>query len=201
MVIMNSCIEIDEKISVNADGSGRFEFSIDMGSLASAMNSQNTAIDVSMIEKIKQVFAGAQTNLKGADGIANVKSVSDDKNGKFSVGFDFSRSSALNKAIYKLVGQDKKMLFPSLFKISKHNFRKKDLCPYIQKAFKNKASGSLNEMLYSLINYNCTYIFPSDVKKARNIKSKFSDTKTVTMSFTLQELIKGDFNAGNDITF
>ncbi len=196
-----SCIDLTDELTVNADGSGSLRLTLDMGMAASAMNSDNTQMDVSILEKIKAISSGAGAALKDAPGISNVQSTTEEKKGFYRVSFDFDKSSNLNKALYKIFGQKKKSLFPSLVKVSKHKVVKTNLSPYIKKAFAKKKMNSYNEMLYSFITMKSIVHLPSDLKKATNIKSVVDDPRTVKTDFTLRELLDGGFNFGNVITF
>jgi hypothetical protein len=201
LLLLGGCIEITEIITVNPDGSGRMSLTIDMGSLASAMNSQNTGFDVSIIEKIKKGFSGAEAKLSGLEGISNIRVKVDEKIGYYSLGFDFRRSKNLNQAVYKLLDVEKSALYPSIYKISGHKFRKKNIAPLISQAFKDKKSSALNDMLYEMVNYHCSYVFPAEVKKSTNIRATYPDKQTVDSRFTLRELIKAEFDAGHVITW
>jgi len=197
----SSCIELTDELTVNEDGSGILKISLDLGMVAGAMNKDNTQFDVSFLEKVKVISSGAGAALTGAEGISNVKSVTDEKMGYYSVSMDFDNSKNLNKALYKLFGQEKNGLMPSFMKISRHKVVKTNLSPYIQKAFKSMKNTSTNEMLYSFVNVNSIVHFPSDIKNAKNIKSKLDGARTLSTSFTLQELLKGGFDFGNSIKF
>lgn len=198
---LTSCIELSDELTVNADGSGSLRITLDMGMVASAMNSQNSQIDVSILEKIKMISLGADSALTGLSGISKVQSVTKDKQGFFQVSFDFDNSKNLNKALYKIFGQEKKSLFPSLVKVSKHKVVKTNLAPYIKKAFDKKKDNSYNEMMYSFIRMKSVVHLPADLKKAKNIKSVIDTPRTVSTSFTLKEMLEGGFDFGNVITF
>lgn len=195
------CIEINEDIIVNADGSGTLKMSIDMGLIGASVNNDNTMIDVNFIEKIRKMPAQASETLKNIKGVKNIVVAADDKKGYYSVCFDFQNSKVLNKAIYMVFGQKKKAIYPSFVKISKHKLKKTDLSPFIQRAFKEMKQNTYNEMLYAFITMNSTYHLPSNVKKAKNIKSQQPDSLTVTTKFTLDELLRGGFDFGNVITY
>lgn len=201
MLFFTSCIELTEKVTVNPDGSGKIELKLDMGSLASALNSQNTGFDVSLIEKIRKTVREAPDILKDQKGIRDVISSSDDKNGVFIIRFCFDRSANLNKAVYLLMGAEKQGIFPDLYKITRHKVRKKDLGPFVQKAMKNVKSSGFNDMFYSVIYYNNIIELPSAVKSVKNIKSKTEGDRTISTRLTFENMIKGHFSSGNLIRY
>jgi hypothetical protein len=201
LIIMGGCIEITEEITVNENGSGAIKMSIDMGMIGSSLNNDNTKFDVSYLQKIKELPGQAREALKEVKGIHKVETVSDDKKGLYSVGFEFDNSKVLNRAIYRMFGKNKSAFTPNFVKISKHKLKKTDLSPFISKAFKSIKQSGYNEMLYAFISLNSIYHFPSDVLKTGNIKSQQPDLRTVTTKFTLDEMLKGGFDFGNVIRY
>jgi hypothetical protein len=201
LFILQGCIDINEEITINPDGSGTISLAVDAGMIGSSINSQNSQFDVSILEQIRKIPGSASQALGEMKGIKNIKAVSDDKKGLYSVGFDFADQKVLNKAIYSLAGKKKSVFSPSFIKISKHKLIKKDLSPYIRKIMTGKKLKSYNNLFLSFINYKSTFHLPSDVKNVSNIKSGQPDKRTVTTNFTLEEMLKGDFNFGNVIKF
>jgi hypothetical protein len=199
LLCLVSCIDLTDELTVNADGSGSLKLSLDMGMIAGAMGPGNTQIDLSFLDKVKEVADSAQTRLKDAKGISKVQS--ENKQGYYMVSFDFDRSSNLNKALYKLFGQSKKSLFPALMKVSKHKVKKTNLAPYLKKALEKQKSKTYNEMVFSYINLVSIVHLPADLKKATNIKTKTNGTRNVTTVFTLKEMMESKFDFGNIITF
>jgi len=199
IVLISGCIEITEEVTVNPDGSGRFSLTADLGLIAATMNDENSGFDVSILDKLKETVVGAPDMLKEVKGIDSVVVAIDEKKGLYAFSFDFEGSKELNQALYCLGGVEKKAFAPKLIRISKHKLAQKDISPLLQKALGN--SGKFNEMVYSVVFLNTIFHFPSDVKKAMNIRSKTPDSRTVTSRFTLQELMKGDFNAGHKVRF
>jgi hypothetical protein len=201
LFIFQGCVEITEEIIVNADGSGSIKAGIDVGRIGAAVNNQNSQVDVSILEKIRNIPSEAQQKLSTIKGIKNVQTVSDEKKGIYSVSFEFENSKVLNNAIYAVIGLKKSAFYPSFIKISKHKLVNKDLSPFIRKVFKKQQKKSYNDLLYSFISYKCTCVFPADVKKVRNIKAVQPDKHTVVTNFTLDEMLKGGFNFGNVIKY
>jgi hypothetical protein len=201
LFILQSCIEISDEITINADGSGSIRVTIDVGEIGGSMNNQNSQFDISFLEKIRQIPAEASQILGQIEEIKNIQSTNDDKNGIYSVAFDFTNSRVLNQAIYSMAGKKKSVFMPSFIKISKHKLTKKDLSPYIRNMLKEQQKKSYNEMLFAFISYTSTCHLPSDVKHASNIKSQQPDTRTVITKFTLDEMLKGGFDFGNVIRY
>jgi hypothetical protein len=198
---LNGCIEIIEEITVHPDGSGSINMSVDIGALGSAANGNSGQFDMSMLDRIKKIPADAPGKLEQIKGISNIKAVSDDKKGLYSVAFDFADSRVLNKAIYKMAGFKKTPVSPSFIKITKHKLVKKDLSPFLRKAMKDQQKKSYNEFFFSFISYTTTCHFPADVKKASNIKSERPNARSVSTKFTLDEMLKGGSNFGNVIRY
>jgi hypothetical protein len=95
-MIQCGCIEIVEKITVNADRSGRAEFAIDLGMLGSlATKTAGNYLDLSFMDQMKSFPATYESKIKNTAGINNTKAISDDKNGLYSIAFDFKNPAAL----------------------------------------------------------------------------------------------------------
>lgn len=196
-----SCIELTDELTLNEDGSGTLKISLDLGMVAGAMNNGNTQFDLSLLDKIKAVSANAPATLSGIRGISNVHSVTEEKKGLYSLSLDFTDSKSLNKGLYQLFGSEKNAISPSLIRISHHKMVRKDLSPYIRNALKNQKTASANQMLYSFIRLNSIVHLPADLISAENIKTKQEGPRTVSTSFTLQDVLEGKFNCGNIIKF
>lgn len=201
-VQMSSCIEIVEEITVNKDKSGTIGFSLNLGSLGGlALGMGEKYIDANTISKLKEFPGEGASLLKGMNGIANIIPISN-KNGLFSLSFDFDNSKSLNKALYKLFNKKKSKIDPGYISIKKHKVIKKNLGPVIRLFAKKYEEKLKDKTVLKLINYKSIYHFPSPVKKKSNSLSKEeADKKTVEFSCTVEELLNSPVDIGNRIKY
>lgn len=107
-ILFTSCIEIEENYTIKKNGSGSYEFKVDMTQMMEMMKAmggpegmgeevKDPSKDVSFDEELKE--------LEKVEGISNIQSVKDQKNGIVSFSFDFESLSALNNARKNTVDQ------------------------------------------------------------------------------------------------
>jgi hypothetical protein len=201
LLLLPGCIEITEDIRINPDGSGSLTWATDIGAIGAAISGDNSRMDMSMLDRIREIPRQAPGILSEIKGINNPQAVYDDKKGTYSVYFEFENSRALNRAIYSLAGVKKSVGMPSLIRVSRHKVVKKDLAPYLRKALKEQKDKKHNEFVFSMIHYKSAVHLPADAKKVSNIKSRRPDSRTVVTSFSLDEMLKGGFDFGNVIRY
>ncbi len=94
-----SCITFEESYYLKKDGSGSFEFKVDMSQLITMMKAFE-GMEEQTDEKATDAidFDKEVEKLKAIEGITNVKVMEDEEKGLFSMSFDFKDYEALNKA-------------------------------------------------------------------------------------------------------
>ncbi|MFA0962638.1 hypothetical protein AB9P05_12625 [Roseivirga sp. BDSF3-8] len=99
------CFELEEKAHFNRDGSGTYQFTVDLGRLKSfidmmdAMSEESEDAKSSPKEEIKDGFNETNEKLSRIRGISNIKPIEDEENFHFGLSFDFKDIDALNKAM------------------------------------------------------------------------------------------------------
>lgn len=200
-ISFTSCIEINEEISINANGSGTLKYTLDLGAASQYLKNMNNNSVLQMLEQVKKVADSAAYFLKDNTGISNIKCKADEKKGFYLVGFDFRNSKDLNKALYRIAGLKKPFFAPSFFKITKHKIRKKDISLYIRKFYSEDSDNKFSSMFLGFIAYESILKIPSDYKSIRNAKSVAMDSRTIKTRFTLDEMLKDDCDTGNLVKF
>lgn len=101
MTTFSSCLTIYEKYTINKDGSGSFEYIIDMSELYSLLESMAGETDMEGIEKtdINESFREMIPELRTIEGISNAQVKGDTDKYIFGISFDFSDDEALNRAM------------------------------------------------------------------------------------------------------
>lgn len=199
---LSSCIEIVEEITVNKDKSGTICFSLNLGSLGGlAMNLGENYLDANTLKTLKEFPSEGAVLLKDLHGIDNIIPVVN-KNGKFSLSFDFNNTKTLNKALYKLFNKKKSFLDPGYISIKKHKVVKKNYGPLLRLFAKKYVDKLKDKTVLKLISYKTKYNFPFPVKKFSNSLSKAdSDKNTVEFSCTIEELLTSPVDIGNRIKY
>ena len=100
-VFLSSCLTIYEKYTINKDGSGSFEYTIDMTELYRMMESFASEEDIgNMNEKdLSRSFYELIPELNTIVGISNAEPTGTDQVYVFGLKFDFENQEALNRAM------------------------------------------------------------------------------------------------------
>jgi hypothetical protein len=105
---LTSCIDIIDDITLNADGSGTFKYTINLSASKTKVKSI-LALDsldgkkVPSIEEIKAKVLSFRTNLEKQSGISNVKIEEDYDNYFFRLSCDFTSVMALQEALTTVI--------------------------------------------------------------------------------------------------
>lgn len=95
-----SCISFIEKIFFKADGSGTYEFSIDMSSVVSMMELSGEDMNTdSLLSQLNMDSEGTIAKLEAIGGVNNVRPEFNKETGILSMVFDFDNIDALNEGI------------------------------------------------------------------------------------------------------
>lgn len=100
-LLLTSCITIEENYFIKKDGSGSYEFKIDMSEMMSmmmAMGGPEAMGADAQMPTDEMDFEKEIEDLKKIDGISNIKSSTDQEKGIMSFSFDFKNFNALNQA-------------------------------------------------------------------------------------------------------
>ncbi len=117
---MVSCIEINDDITINSDGSGTFKYVVNLSDSKMKVNSI-LALDsldgkkVPSIDEIKEIISEYKTKLSNKEGISNVKVETDFTNFILRFQCDFKNVTALQQAIREIaIEKDKKQEFKEI---------------------------------------------------------------------------------------
>ncbi len=202
LFLLSGCIDIVEEITINPDKSGTVTFSMDMGMLGGyAMNLGESYMQGTLLEQIKNLPATATALLKNVDGLSNIKSVTN-KDGLYSVSFDFKNDKDLNQALYTLFDAKKPFFAPNYMKIKKHKIVKKNYAPVLRLFLKKYKDQIKDASILKLINYKTIFNLPAEVKKNSNNKFTLStDNKTLEFKCSIEDLLSTNVNIGNKIRY
>jgi hypothetical protein len=112
--VFASCIEINDDLKINSDGSGTFKYVINLSESKTKVNTilSLDSLDgkkVPSIEEIKEIIAEYKTKVSSKNGISNVVVESDFTNFILRFSCDFNDVMSLQKAIREIaIEKDKK---------------------------------------------------------------------------------------------
>lgn len=229
ILICTSCIDLQENLYLQKDGSGRFSFVVNMGEFKSMMdmfdfgNNKNGKFESEKTptEQINSAFEITSKKLLEIKGISNVRSIEDTINYSFGIGFDFNDINALNKAMYNLFDNDtvksnKKKTTYFTWKNNKlTRLETLDTKSFLGKTAalsgKNKNNDAMNslfnfEKLFENISYSTNYIFENKIISSNNPNASLSsDSKNITIKCypfaTEVDSTQKKCDIGNTITF
>lgn len=109
-ILFSSCFEIVEEISLNENGSGKFNFVLNMSQSKAEINSLRELDSVGSFrvpsrERVEARFNQGLNILRKSNGISNVKLSQNYEEYIFELSFDFKNDSSFNAAITNCVNQ------------------------------------------------------------------------------------------------
>ncbi len=189
-LVMSSCFNIMEEITLKKEGSGHYKMSVDMSQMKEMMamlkgmgqDSTGGAQPEMQAEQIGQSFTQIADVLKGVRGLTNQTAISDTTNYVFGYEFDFADVDALNRAIKKVGEQGEnggKDVPDAVFSLKKGKFERQEA-----------KGGMVDEMKKAL--------FGGDAgADAEQVKMILGDmTVTTTYHFPDQKVDKQDHGLG-----
>lgn len=102
---LTSCLTIYEKYTINRDGSGTFEYIIDLSELYSMMETFASEEDMNQVKNsdFGESFRQVIPELKDVQGISKIEETGNPANYVYGIKFDFGDVIALNKAMALLL--------------------------------------------------------------------------------------------------
>ena len=203
ILFCTSCFEIKEILNLRKDGTGTYQFIIDMSqsramlSMLEGMGDQDTdEQDTTTQEKdspfkdVNDSFQETKERLEAIEGIINVGEINDEENLQFGIQFEFLSAYALNKALNRIdfdKEKDKVVKENVHFAFSKKTFQRYSTDFFTNDLAKNAGMGedSLNVgMFFKDLSVTTSYTLPKKVKSMSNPDATLSsDKKTVTVTY------------------
>jgi hypothetical protein len=105
---LSSCLEIIDDITINADGSGTFKYTLNLSASKSRVNTilSLDSLDgkkVPSIDELKTKITSFKTNLENQEGVSNVTIESDFVNFFFRLTCDFESVTKLQDGLKKAI--------------------------------------------------------------------------------------------------
>lgn len=209
-LLFSSCLELKEQAHFNNDGSGSFQFVLDLGPIRDMLNliaqfSGETTDDLK--SDMHDEFASAIQEIESISGISNVQGINNDKSFVYGLSFDFKDVNALNKALAKTfdISEEKNAVF---FEWHKNRLIRKDplnIRREIEEELedsKDMIEGIDPSAFLSSLKYSTEYTFDKKVNKSSNNIATFSlDKKTVKVEYYLMSREAETQSIENEIGF
>lgn len=203
--LFQSCFEVIEDIKVNDNGSGHFNFVLNLSQSKTKINSilKMQTINGHKIpskEDIKNEVAKIEAIAQSTPGISNVKTTVDLANYIFTINLDFQKISNLNTALSKL--RNSKKMDPSLntdyFAFFDKKFIRTQKIPI--KSLYDKLEKSDKEV-FKTAKYTSVYKFDSTIKSFSNKNATTSKSgKAIKLNGSVLNVINGNEKIENTIT-
>lgn len=184
---LQSCFDVIEDISLNANGSGSFKLTLNMSRSRTKINSLMkmktvNGHDVPTKEEIKNKTAGIERTIKSTAGISNVKTTLDFDNFIATVTCNFSNVGCLNNAV-KNINTKENNSQPGIEKHYEYDAAAKTFSRLNKFSLKdeyNKLSVADRE-IFETAAYTGIFRFKNEVAGATNKESKTAANKKAVM--------------------
>ena len=209
LFMFTGCIDFLEEITYHKDGSGTYQFTVDMSAMKSMLDGlgSDEEKEKDPMKDIDGKFKELEDKFEKIKGISQFKNINDTSAFVFGFSFDFKDALALNKAL--LAQDDQLASSTNLFSGSKRTltrFNKGSMA----ETMKNELAGeetdeeqmAMVKSMFGDMKLRTIYHFDRRVKSSSNVNSLISaDNKNVTLDyyFFKPELNKGDDGEGTVI--
>ena len=206
-----ACLELEEEISLNKDGSGTYSMTIDMNEmmemLQGLLSEEQLAETGGGMGQMDSTMESTAETLRSTDGISNVRHKTE--NYRYSLSYDFSNIDVLNSTSSSSFGSQLNLGMGSdedeRYEWSPKTFERLPISLenlLDEAGEENEQAIEMAKMMLGDASYKMIYHMPGKVKKISNDQAELSeDKKTVTLSVPLIELMEGEANLGNKIKF
>lgn len=202
--LFQSCFEVIEEVQMKEDGSGHFNFVINLSQSKTKINSilkmeKINGYTIPTKEQIKNEVSKIATLAESTAGISNVAAKVDLTNYILSINLDFQKISNLNAAFSKL--KNSKKLDPSLstdyFTFENKKFIRNQKIPI--KSLYQKLEKADKE-IFQTAKYTSVYKFDSAIKSFSNQKATPSKSKkAIKLNGSVINVINGNEKIENTI--
>jgi hypothetical protein len=213
--IFTSCFEIKEILNLRKDGTGTYEFIVDMSQSAAMLSMLDNLSTDSVSEEddspfgeVDKSFDDTKERLEAIEGIINVKSIKNEEDLLFGISFEFLTIYALNKALNRInadkdeqMSKEKEKIY---FSMSKRTFQRYNTENFTEDLFQGAGLGEASVtvgMFFNDFSYSTKYTMPKKIKSMTNPDAELSKDKR-TASVTYYPFRgEGEPNFSNKIKF
>jgi hypothetical protein len=196
-LLFSGCIEIEEKIVVNSDRSGRASYSVMTSEFGSLLYGFSGLFGFSVDDLVKDDAEALIRTLGEQPGIENISYNLTHSHGLYYLSFDFSDASSFNKAIYMVAGQKRTMFSPGYLKIRRSRFKRLNFSPYLAK-YLTKEGKELDRVLKSnMLTFSSEITFPREIRRTGNKDIHLSPHQnTISQKYKLRDILENNADTG-----
>lgn len=196
-LLLQSCINIVEEVTVHADRSGSVSLRMDAGSGNPLMTLLGRFVDLSFMDDLEQEARIVASGLRYQPGISKVNVRKHGRNGALELSFDFADSRALNHALYAAAGARKTCWQPAIYKTRNHGFVRTNTTGWLRLLLKAAGDEMPDAAVAEFIDITSIYHLPAP---ARRISSKANysisvDQMTITTTNTLADVLDNNISS------
>ncbi len=214
-IFMTGCFDIEEEVTLNRDGSGRYQVSMDMSEIgdmiASFAEEEGMGSSEDMFGTMDSALQAQSETLKQIEGISKVAYSIEGYT--FTSSFQFEDVLALNEALAQS-NSDPNNQFMQLTQGAKFSWKAgtfEKINPPIKDAMDQVGMGGdeaneegmeMAKMMLGSASYTTIIHLPNKVKKVSNAKSDIQpDGRTVKTEISFADLMTGEATAGTIIKY
>ena len=211
-LLLTSCFEIKEEISMNADGSGNMTLTLNL-----SQSKQNLANflkggefqgqKLPTKEEILQKLDEAKTVLASIKGLSNLKNTTDFENFIFTFSGNFTNIEVLNTAVNVLTEKMNETPYPvekvKHFNYSNNSFNRLFEYPvdYLDNEDYQKL-GSMERFVMESAKVVSVYRFENEIQSCDNQRAKISPSKkAIKLEHSIADLVKGTSSIETAVSF
>ena len=191
-LLLTSCFDIIEVVTLNKKGAGTFLFEIDLTKSQHFINDPNNHHEYTdgepITHKLVRLFKGDGNELDHINGISKVRSIANREKYLYGIEFEFGNIWALNQALNRLeksldsaIDMSRQKIY---FKYKKNHFTRVATMDFAQD-IKDHMSGEATDLShFREVSFTTEYNLPTSVVKVSNPASEISaDGKKVTHTY------------------
>jgi hypothetical protein len=208
--LLTSCFRVKETVILSKDGSGIFEFIVDMSEskyfLRMAKNLAELAEGKSPDEQINRNLSRTLGYLEKTPGISATQLIKNDSDFIYELTFNFEDVASLNRAIAQFFHEEDRRT-EEFYQLKKRTFRRNgaiSLYELVEKETKNEKSrikGLDPGDVFSTVTYSTHYIFDRKIRRYSNPDAELSeDEKEIQLDYLVFEDREG-LGIENEIKF
>lgn len=202
----SGCFDIEERISLKKDGSGKYTIIMDMSEMGELIASMGGAGGENPLGQMDSAIDETAKRLREAEGISNV--VTKSENYVITVSYDFASLEAINKANEDMQGENPMMMQgegPTYdLNVRKRIFKRvsPDFADLMGDMGAEEENLEMAKMMLGSASYTTVYEMPGRVKKMSNKDAVIGeDKKTVTLNTSFLDLLESKASVGNEISY
>lgn len=200
--MLTACFEVTETATINDDGSGRFELTVDMSQskqMIDFMKAMDTTGNAQSENEFSEGFEEKKRALSGIDGVDNIRVIDKQEEYVFGISFDFDAITTLNAALNTMYSREEPEDRQTYFTYDGTTFSRNDI---VEGGADEAPTDSLSIVMLRDAHYHTAYTFRKEISSFTNDRATLSeDARTLTFSENFYNLLRNQSTLKNTVTF